>query len=425
MTAQLDIRLDEPAPDPVRWPDLATARPASARAGVARAIVSRAVRRLPIQVTFPDGRRWGRGDADAPEMKLIRPDEVFARIGNDVKIGVGEAYMAGDWTTGDDTDLADLLEPFAARMAHLVPKPLQALRGVVEERLPAHEENTRNGALRNISRHYDLSNDLFAQFLDHSMTYSSAWFPDHVADLDALDLQAAQERKTDGMLDYAGVGDGTTLLEIGTGWGALAIRAAQRGARVTSITISREQAAYAIERVAAAGLEDLVEVRLCDYRDVEGTFDAVVSVEMIEAVGEKFWPTYFATIDRLLAPGGKVAIQAITMGHDRMRATRRSYGWIHKYIFPGGLIPSLQAIEETLADHTRLRVVERRDLGWHYGQTLRLWRERFVAAWPEIEQRGFDATFRRMWEFYLAYCEAGFRTNYLGVSQLQIARLPA
>jgi cyclopropane-fatty-acyl-phospholipid synthase len=257
------------------------------------------------------------------------------------------------------------------------------------------------------------------------MTYSAAWFPDHVIDLDTLDLQAAQERKMDGMLDYAGVGEGTTMLEIGTGWGALAIRAAQRGARVTSITISREQSAFAIDRVAAAGVEDLVDVRLCDYRDVEGTFDAIVSVEMIEAVGEKFWPMYFATLDRLLAPGGKVAIQAITMQHDRMRATRRSYGWIHKYIFPGGLIPSLQAIDEALVGHTRLRVVERRDLGWHYGQTLRLWRQRFVAAWPEIEKRGFDATFRRMWEFYLAYCEAGFRTNYLGVSQLQIARLPA
>jgi cyclopropane-fatty-acyl-phospholipid synthase len=425
VTAELDTRVDESAPDPIRWPDLVTTRPAAARAGVARAIVSRAVRQLPIQVTFPSGKRWGRGGADAPEMKVIRPDEVFTRIGNDVKIGVGEAYMAGDWTTGDDTDLADLLEPFAARMAHLVPKPLQVLRAAVEERLPAHEENTRNGALRNISRHYDLSNDLFAQFLDHSMTYSAAWFPDHVIDLDTLDLQAAQERKMDGMLDYAGVGEGTTMLEIGTGWGALAIRAAQRGARVTSITISREQSAFAIDRVAAAGVEDLVDVRLCDYRDVEGTFDAIVSVEMIEAVGEKFWPMYVASLDRLLAPGGKVAIQAITMQHDRMRATRRSYGWIHKYIFPGGLIPSLQAIDEALVGHTRLRVVERRDLGWHYGQTLRLWRQRFVAAWPEIEKRGFDATFRRMWEFYLAYCEAGFRTNYLGVSQLQIARLPA
>ncbi len=425
MTAELDIRLDEPAPDPVRWPDLVATPPASARAGVARAIVSRAVRQLPIQVTFPDGCRWGRGDAGAPEMKVIRPDEVFTRIGNDVKIGVGEAYMSGAWTTGDDTDLADLLEPFAARMAHLVPKPLQLLRGAVEERLPAHEENTRNGALRNISRHYDLSNDLFAQFLDHSMTYSSAWFPDHVIDLGTLDLQAAQERKMDGMLEYAGVGVGTTMLEIGTGWGALAIRAAQRGARVTSITISREQSAFAIDRVAAAGVEDLVDIRQCDYRDVEGTFDAIVSVEMVEAVGEQYWPTYFATIDRLLAPGGKAAIQTITMGHDRMRATRRSYGWIHKYIFPGGLIPSLQAIDEALAEHTRLRVVERRDLGWHYAQTLRLWRERFLSAWPEIEKRGFDATFRRMWEFYLAYCEAGFRTDYLGVSQLQIARLPA
>ena len=145
---------------------------------------------------------------------------------------------------------------------------------------------------------------------------------------------------------------------------------------------------------------------------------------MIEAVGERFWPTYFSTLDRLLAPGGRIALQSITMAHERMLATRRSYGWIHKYIFPGGLIPSLEAIEHTLADHTGLRVLERRDLGWHYGQTLHQWRHRFTDSWDQIAQLGFDATFRRMWEFYLAYCEAGFRTGYLGVSQLSLGRTP-
>jgi cyclopropane-fatty-acyl-phospholipid synthase len=167
-----------------------------------------------------------------------------------------------------------------------------------------------------------------------------------------------------------------------------------------------------------------VDLRLQDYREVEGEFDAIVSVEMVEAVGEEYWPTYFASIDRLLAPGGRVSIQAITMAHNRMLATRRSFGWIQKYIFPGGLIPSLQAIDETLAAHTSLAVSQRRELGPHYARTLHLWRNRFDENWPQIHAQGFDETFRRMWEFYLAYCEAGFRTGYLGVSQLQISRRP-
>jgi len=193
---------------------------------------------------------------------------------------------------------------------------------------------------------------------------------------------------------------------------------------VTTVTISAEQLAFAAERVAEAGLSDRVDLRLQDYREVDGEFDAIVSVEMIEAVGEAYWPTYFATIDRLLAPGGKVSIQAITMAHERVLATKRSFSWIQKYIFPGGIIPSLQSIDETLAAHTTLRVSEQRELGAHYARTLHLWRERFNEQWPRVHQLGFDETFRRMWEFYLAYCEAGFRTGYLGVSQLQMTREP-
>jgi cyclopropane-fatty-acyl-phospholipid synthase len=168
---------------------------------------------------------------------------------------------------------------------------------------------------------------------------------------------------------------------------------------------------------------DLVDVRLQDYRDVRGEFDAVVSVEMIEAVGEKYWPTYFAALDAHLKPGGRVGLQSITMPHERMLATRRGYTWIHKYVFPGGIIPSLQAIEDNLAAHTSLSLAERRDLGPHYAHTLALWRERFLANWDRLEG-AFDETFRRMWEFYLAYCEAGFRVGYLGVSQLGLARTP-
>ncbi|HET7327494.1 MAG TPA: cyclopropane-fatty-acyl-phospholipid synthase family protein [Nocardioidaceae bacterium] len=406
------------------WPAVTTAPQAPLAGAVAGAIFRRAVRRVPVRVTLPDGRQIGAGDAGTPEMVVRHPGDLYARLGADLRIGFGEAYMAGDWAPGPGTDLADLLTPFAARLTRLVPKPLQHLRGLVDQRLPSHEANTVEGARDNISRHYDLSNDLFAAFLDPTMTYSAGWF----ADLDSPDprnLEAAQLHKIDGILDYAGVTDGTRVLEIGTGWGALAIRAARRGAHVTSVTISSEQRDLAQQRIADAGVSDSVDVRLQDYREVEGRFDAVVSVEMIEAVGEEFWPTYFTMLDRVLAPGGRVGLQAITMDHDRMLATRRSYGWIQKYIFPGGLIPSLQAINDHLDRYTRLTVVEQRELGRHYAETLHHWRDRFLANWPHISGLGFDDTFRRLWEFYLAYCEAGFRTGYLKVRQLSIAPRPA
>ena len=274
----------------------------------------------------------------------------------------------------------------------------------------------------NIAAHYDLSNDLFAAFLDPTMTYSWAWFDDSEPVEAATRLEEAQLRKIDGILDLAGVRRPAPAAGDRHRMGALAIRAAQRGARVTTITLSREQMRLARERVEAAGLSGLVDVRVQDYREVEGEYDAIVSVEMIEAVGEAYWPTYFAALDRLLAPGGRVAIQAITMDHERFLATRRSFSWIQKYIFPGGIIPSLQAVDDALAAHTTLRVTRQRELRPHYARTLRLWRERFLDQWPHIHAQGFDETFRRMWEFYLAYSEAGFRSGYLGVSQLQLTR---
>ncbi|MGY1810407.1 class I SAM-dependent methyltransferase [Blastococcus sp. SYSU D00669] len=411
-------RFPVPRPDEAHWPGLARPPRAPFRARIAEAVFRSAVGPLPIRVVLPDGRVLGSGGKDAPVMRLVRPHAFFARLGADVKIGFGEAYMTGDWTTGAGTDLAELLSAFAARVGRLVHPALQKLRHVVERTQPAHEENSRQHSRSNISRHYDLSNELFAEFLDETMTYSSAWFEP------GDDLRSAQLRKIDGILDLARVRSGMRVLEIGSGWGALAIRAAQeRGAAVTTLTLSAEQRKLALERAAAAGVADRVDIRLQDYRDVRGQFDAVVSVEMIEAVGERYWPTYFAALDQLLVPGGRVGLQSITMPHDRMLATRRGYSWIHKYVFPGGIIPSLQAIEDTLAAHTALSVVERRELGPHYARTLALWRERFLANWGRLEG-AFDDTFRRMWEFYLAYCEAGFRVGYLGVSQLGLARTP-
>jgi cyclopropane-fatty-acyl-phospholipid synthase len=402
-----------------RWPSLSRTPRTPLKARIAKMIVRPAANRFPVRLTFPDGTVWGAGGPHDPEMAIIRPQAFFARIGRDSKIGFGEAYMAGDWTTGPGTDLAQLLTPFAERLTNIVPKSLQRLRGLVDERLPHHERNSIEGSRANIERHYDLSNELFAEFLDSSMTYSSAWFASPTES-----LQAAQERKMDGILDQAGVGSGTRMLEIGSGWGSLAIRAAERGAHVTTITISQEQAALARERFAAAGpeIEARIDLQLVDYREIEGTYDAIVSVEMIEAVGEEYWPTYFRTIDEHLAQGGLVSIQAILMEHHRYLATRNSYGWIQKYIFPGGLLPSPEAIDRTLAQHTTLAVTDRRPLGPHYARTLRRWRERFDDNWPRINAQGFDETFRRMWEFYLAYCEAGFATGYIDVAQLQMSR---
>jgi cyclopropane-fatty-acyl-phospholipid synthase len=284
-----------------------------------------------------------------------------------------------------------------------------------------------DGARRNIHRHYDLSNELFGSFLDESMTYSSALFDvDNDGRPVARDelLAAAQHRKIDRLLDRCEVGPGTHLLEIGTGWGELAIRAARRGAAVDTVTISEQQRQLAIQRVREAGVEDRVTVHLRDYREMsaDGKYHAVVSVEMIEAVGERYWPVYFSTVDRLLAPGGRFGLQAITMRHERLLATRRTYTWMHKYVFPGGLIPSVRAIEDVCRRYTRLRINDVCAFGQHYAQTLRLWRERFNAGAADIRRLGFDEAFRRTWNLYLAYCEAGFATGYLDVDQIVMGR---
>ena len=404
------------------WPAFTKRPRAPMRAIVARLIFERAVAGIPVRVTYPGGRVLGSGSPASPEFEVVRPAAFFARLGRDAKIGFGEAYTAGDWRPGPGTDLADLLTPFASRLTTLIPAPLQRLRVLVDRRVPASQENTLDGSRANIAAHYDLSNDLFAAFLDPTMSFSSAWFDDSEPVAAATSLEVAQLRKIDAILDLAEVREGSRVLEIGSGWGSLAIRAAQRGARVTAITLSHEQMRLARERVAGAGLSALVEVRVQDYREVGGQYDAIVSVEMIEAVGEAYWPAYFATLDRLLAPGGKICLQAITMAHDRFLATRRSFSWIQKHIFPGGIIPSLHAVDDVLAAYTTLRVTRQRELRPHYARTLWRWRERFLSQWPHIHALGFDEAFRRTWEFYLAYSEAGFRSGYLGVSQLQLTR---
>jgi cyclopropane-fatty-acyl-phospholipid synthase len=413
------------AVDAERWPDVAVAQGSAARAAVARVLFTHAVAALPLRVRFPDGRLLGAGPPDAPVMVLHRPREFFRRFGAAGLIGFGESYLAGDW---DCADLTGLLTVFAAHVGDLIPPWVQRLRTLAVRRPPVADRQTRDGARRNIGRHYDLSNELFALFLDETMTYSSALFATQGGAAGGLPLAAdhlladGQRRKIDGLLDRAGVGPGCRLLEVGTGWGELAIRAAQRGASVVTVTLSREQQALAARRVAEAGLAGRVRVELRDYRDVEGTFDAICSCEMVEAVGERYWDAYFAALDQHLAPGGRIGLQTITMPHDRMLATRRTYTWIQKYIFPGGLLPSVTAIEDSVARSTRLRVTARTDFGLHYAETLKIWRDRFQARADEVARLGFDDVFARMWTFYLAYSEAGFRSGYIGVSQLTLAR---
>ena len=398
-------------PDAARWPDLAEPPEVGARARIVRTFLRAQAARIGVRVRLPGGTTWG---STGPMLRLHRPDEFFARVGRDGLIGFGESYMLGAW---DADDLVGVLQRFAERVQRLVPAPLHGLRRLYVKRPPAHEANTIEGAKANIRRHYDLSNDLFTLFLDETMTYSSALFEpgDSLAD--------AQCRKIDAVLDAAGVGDGTRVLEIGSGWGALAIRAAQRGATVTTLTLSSEQQTLAEQRIATAGVADRVQVLPQDYRQATGSYDAVVSVEMIEAVGEEFWPAYFQAIEDRLAPGGRAVVQAITEPHERMLATRNTYTWIQKYIFPGGLLPSIEAINSVLATHRDgLRIVQRREFGLHYAQTLQQWRGRFVERLDDVLRLGFDRTFVRMWELYLAYSEAGFRAQYISVSQLTLAR---
>ena len=419
-------------------------------AAVARRLFRAAVGRLAVTVVEePTGRRLGQG---GPTMRLHRPDEFYARLGRDGLIGFGESYMTGAW---DTDDLAGFLTVPAARIATLIPDSLQRMRAFVTPRMPGHQRSTEANSQANISHHYDLSNDLFALFLDETLSYSSALFDtssvpapkgpgsvgDHLvstppepsswrgddpeAPVHNADFAEAQGRKIERLLDEAGVTEGSRVLEIGTGWGELAIRAARRGATVHTITLSVEQLELAEQRVAAAGFSDRVEIELMDYRALGATgrtYDAVVSVEMIEAVGHEFWGTYFQTIDQVLAHGGKVAIQAITMPHDRMLATRGGHTWINKYIFPGGFLPSVEVIDEVTRGETDLRLVGQLEMGDHYAETLRRWDRRFLAQRDAVLALGFDDMFMRVWHFYLAYSQAGFASGYINVSQLTFTR---
>jgi cyclopropane-fatty-acyl-phospholipid synthase len=398
--------------------DWAARRPPSVsplRAAAGKAFIRRAAKHCGLRLQFEDGTWFG--DPHGPVMEIEDYDALTARLAVHGEIGFGEAYMAGEWRS---PDLVALLMAIVGQIGTVVPRPVASLRRLTQRPNPEHQDNDFGGARRNISQHYDLSNELFGLFLDQTMTYSSALYENSEEP-----LAVAQGRKIERLLDDVGVAAGSRLLEIGTGWGELALRAAKRGAQVTTITLSEEQAALARCRISAAGLENRVDMQVQDYRTVEGTFDAIVSVEMIEAVGRRWWPTYFEVLDRRLAVGGRIGLQTILMDHNHMLDASRSWTWTRKYVFPGGVIPSETAIEKNLARYSTLAIVNRCRFGASYARTLQQWRLRFSEHHEQVEALGFGPVFRRMWDYYLAQSEAAFRVGYLDVGQFILARRPS
>ncbi len=360
-----------------------------------------------LTVQLPDGTRRIFGDPASGlrgEMH-IHDTEALRRILTGGEVGGGEAYMDGLWSSPDLVGLISLA--VANRQALALSKgwwrvPARLSRTVAHRR----NRNTRTGSRRNITAHYDLGNDFYRLWLDETMTYSSAVF-----ESPGQSLADAQRNKYCSMAERAGVREGGHVLEIGTGWGGFALYAAgELGARVTSVTISQAQHDLARERIAAAGLAEQVSVELRDYRDIAGEYDAVVSIEMLEAVGAEYYADYFAAVSRALKPGGRAAIQVITFPHDAYEAQLRGANWIQRYIFPGGVLPSLAAIERAL-EGSGLLLTEVRDIRDSYALTLRTWRERFFERIAEVRAMGFDDRFIRMWDYYLSISEAGFRTG--------------
>jgi cyclopropane-fatty-acyl-phospholipid synthase len=335
------------------------------------------------------------------------------RILREGEDGFTNGYLDGDWST---PDLAALLDLGMRNDAALSGRTRRWLLSLARNRfVHALRANTRRGSRRNIAAHYDLGNDFFRPWLDAGMNYSSALFTG------AETLEQAQEVKLARIAELLALTGGEHVLEIGCGWGALAERLVRHdGARVTGITLSREQLAFARTRLAKEIDGRRADVRLLDYRDVDGRFDRIASVEMIEAVGERYWPVYFQKLRACLQAGGYAVLQAITIDDSRFADYRKNPDFIQRYIFPGGMLPT-RSIMLREAARAGLRLVTHEAFSDSYARTLREWRLRFLRAWPSIERLGFDQRFRRMWEYYLAYCEVGFRTGAIDVGFFKFA----
>ncbi|MCB1842917.1 MAG: class I SAM-dependent methyltransferase [Halioglobus sp.] len=404
----------------VRLPGIRNARVGEkiAREAVYRVLGKLAVGSLTLH-EGPHSARFGKqGEGAMPHAEIhVHDPAVYAQMLSGGSIAAGEAYMRGHWSSPDPVQVTRL---FCANMAVLEGFDASQSRVVKLALKAAHflNRNTRAGSRDNISAHYDLGNDFFRLFLDPTMMYSSALYTS--AD---VSLETASVAKLDELCRQLELTPDDHLLEIGTGWGGMAIHAARHyGCRVTTTTISREQFEFARQRVAEEGLQDRVTLLCEDYRSLRGSYDKLVSVEMIEAVGHEFYAEYFRTCSGLLKAEGKMVIQAITMADQRYEAARDDVDFIKRYIFPGGCLPSIAVIAEHLAKDTDMQMVHLRDITEDYAITLAHWRERFLSRLDAVRAMGFGEEFVRMWEYYLCYCEGGFRERVIGTVQLAFAK---
>jgi cyclopropane-fatty-acyl-phospholipid synthase len=370
-----------------------------------------------LDVSLPDGRRLRfEGGEPGPQAAIEVHDLNFARrLAQGGDIGFAEAYLAGEW---DTPDLTRFLELFCVNHAAvhtlLAHRPWMRLW---QRFLHMLNRNSKAGSRRNIHAHYDLGNRFYGAWLDETMTYSAGIFAPG-----DNDLSTAQRRKFRALAEATHLKPGDHVLEIGCGWGGFAEFAAREiGCRVTGLTISKEQYDFAVERMAKAGLSDRVTIKLQDYRDETGTYDAIASIEMFEAVGESYWPVFFQHLRERLRPGGRAGIQVITIQERLFENYRREIDFIRRYIFPGGMLPTPTIMQE-LGAKFGVPLSGDRAFGIDYATTLAQWRDRFREAWPQLTPLGFDERFRRMWEYYLAYCEAGFRSGNIDVRQMIFTR---
>jgi cyclopropane-fatty-acyl-phospholipid synthase len=375
------------------------------------------LKRGSLNVELPDGRKLiFRGDEAGPSADMIVKNFRFARrVIASGDLGIAESYLRGDWETPDLSQFFYLFCVNSDMMdSVLVANPLVRFWQWLRFQL---QSNNKRQARRNIHAHYDLGNAFYSAWLDPTMTYSAAIFDNGVND-----LSAAQIQKYEALAKAIDLKPGQDLLEIGCGWGGFSEYVARTyGARVVALTISQEQFHYARKRIADAGLSDNVTIKLQDYRDEKGMFDRIASIEMIEAVGENYWPAYFAQLRDRLKPGGIAGIQGITIQESFFESYRREIDFIRGYIFPGGMLPTPK-IMKAMGEKFGLPLVGERIFGLDYARTLVEWRERFFAAWPSIKPLGFDERFRRLWHYYLAYCEAGFRSGNIDVRQMIFAK---
>ena len=365
-----------------------------------------------LTVRLPDGtvRTFGAPGSEPDATIEVRHWRLFRRVLLDGDMGFAEAYMEGDCDSPDLPRLIEFLLVNDRALAGMA--QTNVFHNLMLKLLHRRRDNSREGARKNIHAHYDLGNNFYRLWLDSTMTYSSALFDGKPG----KPLEAAQTAKYERILTQIGAKQGDSILEIGCGWGGFAETAARRGMRVTGVTISREQLEYARARLEQAGVADRVDLQFRDYRDLQGRYDHIVSIEMIEAVGERYWPDYFATLKRHVAPGGSALVQAIVIADEAFDSYRRRPDFIQTYIFPGGMLLSRQ----NLAEHCRragLKIAELYSFGLDYAHTLETWLRRFDGVADQVAGLGFDERFRRMWRYYLSYCAAGFSTRRTDVLQ--------